>query len=220
MLYTSNSAEHPDDMVPAAIEIVDQNGNGTFDTEDYLLFYAEGANVWRYASQSNRFQYHVHAYANNNYYYLNLENAEALDQGLRLTMAQQLESNSPDITVNTFAAVYGEENINTDNSGQIWFSDKYTNSIQKRNYTIAVPGLNLSNPVKARFGLATVSTSSSDFKMQVGSETRTYTSTIVRQSNGFVNTARAAKTRTIFATNISQSYNCFTATAAYHTNTI
>lgn len=177
MLYTSNSAEHPDDMVPAAIEIVDQNGNGTFDTEDYLLFYAEGANVWRYASQSNRFQYHVHAYANNNYYYLNLENAEALDQGLRLTTAQQLESNSPDITVNTFAAVYGEENINTDNSGQIWFSDKYTNSIQKRNYTITVPGLNLSNPVKARFGLATVSTSSSDFKMQVGSETRTYTFT-------------------------------------------
>ncbi len=55
MLSANNTIIYTDDMVPAAVEVVDANGNGVFEDEDYVLFYGEGASVWRY--NSNRLQF-------------------------------------------------------------------------------------------------------------------------------------------------------------------
>ena len=66
MLSANNTTVYTDDLVPAAIVVADANGNGVFEDEDYILFYGEGAGVWRYNSTSRQFVYSMHAYANYN----------------------------------------------------------------------------------------------------------------------------------------------------------
>ena len=174
MMNASNTSPRPDDLEPVAIEVHDANSNGLFEAEDYLLFYAEGPDVWRYSSRDQRFEYVVHAYANNNFYYLNCDQEPLPDEELRITDCPQMESNQADITRNTVAVYYGEENINTHKTGQIWVTDKFSSSTNKKNYTIKVPGMTASSRILARYGLASVSTSSSEFTVKYGNDANRY----------------------------------------------
>ena len=70
MLSMSNSTAQPDDLESVAIEIIDIDHDGIFDNEDYLLFYGEAPDTWRYVADDDLFEYNVHAYANYNFYYL------------------------------------------------------------------------------------------------------------------------------------------------------
>lgn len=174
MMNVGNTAPHPDDLEPVAIEVFDANSNGLFEAADYLLFYAEGADVWRYVSRDQRFEYDVHAYANNNFYYLNFDQESRADEGLRVSASPVLESNQFDITHNTVAVYYGEENINTHKTGQIWVTDKFSSSTNKRNYTINVPGMTSNSLILARYGLASISSSSSDFTVKYGNHSNSF----------------------------------------------
>jgi hypothetical protein len=66
VLSTNNASVPADDLIENAIYVVD-GGDGFFDDNDYLLFYAPGSNQWRYDSLSQKFNFSKNPYATNAY---------------------------------------------------------------------------------------------------------------------------------------------------------
>ena len=161
MLSSNNTVVYTDDMVPTAIEIVDKNGNGVFEDEDYILFYGEGANVWHYNNSSRLFEYRMHAYANYNYYYLT---PDAASISLQTAITQEDAAPGPfsyEISTHTGVALVHEDKINVFSGGRTWVDNKLTYAYNQKvcNFTFpTVDGI-----VLARYGLANVSTSAATF---------------------------------------------------------
>ena len=172
MLAVSNMAGHPDDMVAAAIEVVDMNGNGTFEMDDYILFYGEGPSVWRYMNSDQLFEYSSHAYANYNYYYLTTTYTQ-IDSSLRLQHPTFTPNSSNSISTYTAVALLHEDKINPVEGGELWMADKFTSSFSSRSYTLLLPSAPSAGTIVARYGLAHLSDYSGQFGFQSGSETWT-----------------------------------------------
>ena len=163
MLSTNNTVIYTDDMVPAAVEVVDVNQNGVFDNVDYILFYGEGPNVWRYNKTTRLFEYYIHAYANNNYYYLTVDGST----NTPLRIAQQ-ESTNPapypyEISNHTGVALVHEDRINVFSGGRTWVENKLTNSYNQRVCNFTFPTID--GTVLARYGLANVSSNAATFSV-------------------------------------------------------
>lgn len=178
MLSADNTASHPDDLTPAAIRLVDANGNGKFDGSDYLLFYAEAAQVWRYNSADGRFEYTPHAYDNTNYYYIGLLNGaipDASEAAARIGCSTVASSNRGNISTHTDAAACHRDNINPHGTGQQWMCDKFTSGLRERSYTLTLSNIVPGNTILARYALAAVSTASSQFEFKYNSDVRQHT---------------------------------------------
>ena len=161
MLSSNNTLLFADDLVPTAIEVVDVNGNGVFENDDYILFYGEGASVWRYNTTSRLFEYYVHAYANNNYYYLTT--TAATDDPQR-TISQESVASGPfsyEISSHTGVALIHEDKINVFSGGRTWVENKLTYAYNQRVCNFTFPTTD--GAVTARYGLANVSSSAANF---------------------------------------------------------
>jgi len=75
------SRYNPDYTNEIPILIVDQNQNGQFDSNDYILFYGKGVNGWFFDPLTRDFAYHQHPYAKENHYLLTFQGAN----GKRIT---------------------------------------------------------------------------------------------------------------------------------------
>jgi hypothetical protein len=159
MLSSNNTLVYTDDMVPAAIEVVDANGNGVFEEEDYVLFYGEGAHVWQFNTSSQMFEYRVHAYANNNYYYLTLgpSGNAAPGNALRITHEAEVEPGPYPLTIasHTGVTVVHEDRTNVNAGGRVWVDNKLTSSYTQRSCTFDFPTTD--GTVLAHYGFAHVS---------------------------------------------------------------
>ncbi|MCQ2282413.1 MAG: type IX secretion system sortase PorU [Bacteroidales bacterium] len=171
MLPISNKAHQTDDLSPIPIEILDANGNGIFDPEDRLVFFAESPNVWRFNSQKSQFEYAVHAYANSNYYFLTTQLPESIEH-TRISDTSLTVSANYEINTYTAVATYHVDNINTHGGGQIWVADKFTSSLSSRSYTIEMPAPSSSNQIAVRYAFAHISDYSATLSLQCGSESR------------------------------------------------
>ena len=78
----------PGTLKEIPIEVVDRNGNGTFDGDDSIRFFGHGTSTWkRLDTAKTRIQYEFSAdpYSFDNYYYLDFSSRDGLDGGLRLS---------------------------------------------------------------------------------------------------------------------------------------
>jgi len=166
MLAVSNTATHPDDPAAVAIEVVDANGNGLFDGGDYVLFYGEGADRWRYVASDNRFEYSVHAYANYSYYYLTAGGGQ--DPAQRTRRSTDTELDAVGMDTYTATALYHENRINTHGGGQIWVADKYTPSLTNRTYALNLPGAPVDGKAQMRYAFASVTEQPARMTMRAG----------------------------------------------------
>ena len=171
MLSSNNTILYNDDMVPAATEVVDANGNGVFEDGDYMLFYGEGANVWRYNSNSGKYEYSMHAYANYNYYYLTIDGSTSAPDRI----AYQETDPSPypyEITSHTGVALIHEDRINANAGGRTWVDSKLTSAYNQRSCNFTFPTVN--GVVMARYGLASVSSRPATHTVSCNSATQTH----------------------------------------------
>ncbi len=173
MLSSNNGLVYLDDMVPAAIEVVDANGNGLFEEADYILFYGEGANVWRYNTSSRMFEYRMHAYANNNYYYLTTDGRENATQSSPLRISSETDvapgPYSQTISSHTGVALIHEDRTNVNAGGRVWVDNKLTSSYTQRTCNFNFPTTD--GTVYAHYGFAHVSSSSASFTVGGGTGT-------------------------------------------------
>ncbi len=189
MLPESNREPRIDDLVPTAISILD-DGDGLFDDNSRILFYAEGPHVWRLVNEDQRIEYRVHAYANNNYYYLTTTSQASGQElaPLRIATAEEIANPEAVIATHTAVAAISNDNFNAFGGGQLWMSDKFSNTLKSHTYTLSLPSASQNGTVKARYGLGVNSTLSSQFILTCGNSRRTQSFLSGRWYNTFLET--------------------------------
>lgn len=166
-----NNIARPDDLAPIAVAAYDGNGNGRLDANDYLLFYAEGAGVWRYSQDNERYEYLQHPYATHNFCYLKI----GATQHHPIATTEEQIVNSDDITTYTARTMHHNDVMNTHGTGQIWVSDKFGNAIPSRSYPIETPHAVAGRDVRVRYALASVAHGNTQFTVAHGSQSYTHT---------------------------------------------
>lgn len=151
-----NSVVRFDDLQENAI-YVEGEDDGSFDANDFVLFYATGPHSWNVNAASNQASHVQNIYSDEAFYFINVEGAN----GKRITSKPDNAGN-PSLTLNVFDDYYffEEDDISLFASGQQWFGDDLTLN-STLNYSLPFPNSNgktLSLNVRA---VAASSTSSS-----------------------------------------------------------
>ncbi len=150
MLPLLNSANYPFDLVENAVKFVGED-DGSFDNNDYILFYGEGPKTYSQESQTN-----LNLYTDKTYYYVNISSGN----GKRIQQMPSIDA-AADIQINTFQdyQFYEVDEHNLAKLGRRWFGDAFGVENQ-RVYDFQFPNLVTSEPV--RFDIAVGSVSETD----------------------------------------------------------
>ena len=70
MLPNLNSDFRHDGLQDNAILVVDNNANGIFESNDYILFYGQSADRWSYNETDSRFHHQKNLYSRKTYYFI------------------------------------------------------------------------------------------------------------------------------------------------------
>ncbi len=119
MLPQPNSSPRPNDLLEVAISVVGGD-DGHFDPTDYILFYASGPDLLRFDTLSASFYYEKHLFANENYYFLTVDNQPGLRIGTQPTLPLNSEYNY------AYRVVSHEEDLyNILHSGRQWYGETF-----------------------------------------------------------------------------------------------
>lgn len=118
--------------------------DGTFDTEDYILFYGDGQITWDYNVFSQKFNHAINYYSDTTYYFLTFNQSA----GKRIITEPSL-SDIPTDTVNSFIdyAVHEQDLVSIARTGKEWFGEYFNQSVTSRTFPFSFP--NISNLQKA-----------------------------------------------------------------------
>lgn len=142
MLPQANSAERTNRLQEIAIAVVG-GSDGTFNSQDYILFFGQGPDRQYYNLQKEIFYYEHHLYEDKNYYFLTISNKE----GKRVTIVENLAGSHPVInTYNDF--IYHElESHNELKSGRQWFGERFDFTTE-RTLKFTLPGIAANSTIK------------------------------------------------------------------------
>ncbi len=131
------SAAYTDDLRENALLVVD-GGDGLFNNNDYLLFYAPGPDGWEKDSLGAAFKHTRNIYTGKSYYYLTIGG-----NGLRIPQA--LPPASPNVTITNYDARFFHEldTVNFLKSGKEWYGEEFAVAPGKtntRDFTALLPG--------------------------------------------------------------------------------
>ena len=85
-------AERADDLVENAVRVVGEE-DGTFNSGDYILFYGQGPNMWKYDVEKKVFNLPMNVYDTKNYYFIKISPGN----GLRI-------ANQPSVSGSTYTS--------------------------------------------------------------------------------------------------------------------
>ncbi|MCB9335540.1 MAG: type IX secretion system sortase PorU [Flavobacteriales bacterium] len=165
MLPELNADFRYDDLHQNAI-YVEGESDGVFDKEDYILFYGQSPNNWKYNSATGLFNHEINRYSDTTFYYLTVSNTAEAPK--RITTQNSLPS--PNTFVNSFNdyAYYEKESTNLLKSGREWYGDAFDIKTSY-DYSFNFPNLNTSTPVNVSVSGAARSGVSSSFSVYSGS---------------------------------------------------
>jgi len=112
-----------DDLLELAITVVDQ-GDNSFDTDDYVLFFGQSPDVWRY--DGNQFIHTKNIYTDMTYYFVSFD----IGPGKRIeTIPHNYVLNDPNnptpITSFDKYFVHEQDNVNLVSTGRQWFGESF-----------------------------------------------------------------------------------------------
>ena len=140
MLPLRNSEFYPLDLIENAIKFVGEQ-DGEFNTNDFILFYAEGPREYSEESNTN-----INAYTDKSYYYVSVGG----QLGKRIAEINQPTAGA-NITIDTFQdyQYYEVDEFNISKLGRRWFGDRFDIENQKE-YKFSFPNLVTSEPVRVK----------------------------------------------------------------------
>ncbi|MDT8393794.1 MAG: type IX secretion system sortase PorU [Bacteroidales bacterium] len=160
-----NSDERIDDLRETPCMVVGEN-DGSFDENDYILFYGKSAVKWNFVPFGGYgiFQHQNNPYDDHTYYYLNISDSE----GLRV--ADQANGGlSPNVFVDEFTDYAAHENnaVNILKTGRQWYGELFSeNTVYE--YTFNFPNISEDYPVSLSTNVAAHSTIQSQFDYYYG----------------------------------------------------
>ncbi|WP_163398015.1 type IX secretion system sortase PorU [Flavobacterium fluviatile] len=153
MLPLANSTYYPEDLTENAIQVIGEN-DGSFNNEDYILFYAEGINNWNTESKTN-----INLYATKSYYYIT---AQGID-GKRISNLNQPTGNSTlELTTFDDHQFHETDLINIAHTGRQWFGESFEIN-QEQEFDFNFPNLEVAVPIKIEVVAASAAFTNTSF---------------------------------------------------------
>lgn len=157
MLPLSNAIDYPIDLTENAIQFIGEE-DGSFDNEDYILFYAQGPQVFTQESSTN-----LNLYTDKTYYFINIGSG----LGKRVQQLSQ-PSAQPDFIVNTFQdyKFYEVDNTNLVKLGRRWFGDDFSVESQKK-YNFSFPNIDPNTPAQITIAFGSIAEFSTNMSVSI-----------------------------------------------------
>ena len=174
LLPQPNAAYRPDDLVQNAVQLVNDNGNASFDENEYLLFYARGPHTWQ--ARDGRFAHIHNIYSDTAYYFLTVGTGAGRRVGPAPAPAP---ATAAPALISTFQErrVHNRDLLNLLRSGRQWlgegFNDAGKNDADKKERTFAfadLPGLVPGAPLTITASVASTATATSSFQLSVNDQ--------------------------------------------------
>ncbi|MCR5192306.1 MAG: type IX secretion system sortase PorU [Bacteroidales bacterium] len=166
---TTHSFMVRDDLEEMAVAIDDRNGNGVFEAEDGILFYAQGPVSWQYNTTLSRLSHSTNTYCATNYVFI----TSSSGSHKRIATIDAEPSEEAPVTTCYASALHEKELTNTHKSGQIWVGERFFGGSTSQDFTITLP-TQATGTVKIRYALASVSTAASRFIVNMNGSTRNF----------------------------------------------
>ena len=176
MLPQANAIPRISDLKENAI-FLELGGDGTFNQGDYILFYAQSADAYKYDEQSNdllKFSFEKNLYDDFNYYYLKVGNqigkrievADNLTGGTKITTYDEVAHHELDET-----NIIGDlRNSGGGGSGRMWFGERF-DFVTETTINFEAEGLVTSRPVLLRASAMAYSARASEYTFSVDGQT-------------------------------------------------
>jgi len=167
MLPENNAIPRIDDLAEIPLEVFD-GGDGIFNNNDYLVFYAPGPQRWLKDSAHQAFAHQKNLFCDSSFYYISIGGT-----GLRIATAA---TPVPNRVVNSFNEhiFYENDLVNLLNSGKDWYGEKFSNAtgnISSRNFLTDFTGLLPNTPLTLTSSLAAASIGTpASFSLQVNGQ--------------------------------------------------
>lgn len=160
MVPLLNSTSYPIDLEENAIKFIGES-DGVFNDGDYILFYAEGTDVWNEESLTSK-----NLFSDVTYYYI----THSSTPSKRIQNAIEPAGTST-LNFNTFNAVtyYENELVNVAKVGRRWFGEAF--KIQNtQDFNFNIPNLVTTEPVKLKINFASKSLGNSSFTVKANGQ--------------------------------------------------
>ena len=150
-----NSEPRTDDLAQNAIQIIGE-GDGSFDDDDYILFYGWGAHRWSLDLSNSRFDQQRNPYSDFSYYFININS--------NVTPSRIVDTPSTTSTVNNTVNSYSYYTVHEIDAtslvggGQRWYGDLFDTQLQ-RTFTFNIPNIETATPADFSVSLASNSQS-------------------------------------------------------------
>ena len=160
MVPLKNSDYYPADLTENAIQVVGES-DGIFNDNDYVLFYAEGVDVWNEESQTTN-----NLYDSKSYYYVNVQGAD----GKRIPSFQQPSGNS-NVTITTFDDYQYHEvdKVNIGQLGRRWFGEGF-NVINEQDFDFNIPNIVSTIPISLTVFTGAASLTNTSFQVKANNQ--------------------------------------------------
>ncbi|MGV7105252.1 type IX secretion system sortase PorU [Flavobacterium sp. U410] len=176
MLQLQNVSDYVMDIKENAIQIIGED-DGVFNEEDYILFYAEGVDVWNEESLTS-----VNLYDDKSYYYVTSYGGS----GKRIQQAVQ-PSGSASVQFSNYhnVQVYEKDLVNPGKIGRRWYGEDFR-STNSQSFNFSFPNLITTMPLTLKINLASQSYGSSSFEVKANGQTLGNVSFLSLQASGGV----------------------------------
>ena len=156
MVPLSNATAYPMDLTENSIQFIGEE-DGVFDSQDYILFYAEGVDNWSEENQTN-----LNLYSDKSYYYVTAQG----DSGKRiLEMVQPTGNPSTNITTFDDTQFYEMDKVNIVKLGRVWFGEQF-NVADEQEFNFSFPNIVTTSPIGVTIHAAAVSFASTSLKIE------------------------------------------------------
>lgn len=160
MLSLNNADVYYDDLTEIPIAVYD-GGDGSFDPNDYILFYGQSPVVWQWNSNRENpvFTHQINHYDDNTYYFLSVDYTDG--ERKRVQNADEINQ-SPSKKIRRFIdyQYYEKDLYNACNGGLNWMGEIFRESNASQNFNFNFPGLILDSVIQIRLGVAANKSSS------------------------------------------------------------
>lgn len=139
MVPMANSIVRADDLKENAIEIVDADNNGVFNSGDYFLFFGQGPDRWQYKTTEKRYVHAKNLFSDSTYYFIT---TDLPGSGKRIANLSNQNGVPPTVNVNTFTDHSFSENDKNNfiKSGRNWYGDPFDVTLSQ-NFDFNFPNL-------------------------------------------------------------------------------
>ncbi len=144
-----NTSPRPNTLLEIPRLVVDQNSNGIFDQDDYIIFYGCGTRGWLYNyTGSDNYTHYVNPFSEKNFYFFTFIQGHGK---LMDTISASAVYPSPIKPTGFQERLFTEEEkFNLQNSGRLWVGELFTGT-DEGTYKKSLPGLVAASEIVYRF---------------------------------------------------------------------